>query len=66
MNLPTIWMNLPINLLIHLLIHLLMILLMILLNPERAAVVLRNQVRYSTLPFKAITLNSVTGQNGQA
>ena len=55
-------MNLLMNLLKLLLRHLLMILLMILLmnllNPERAAVVSRDQVRYSTLLFKAIILNS--------
>jgi hypothetical protein len=50
--------HLLIHFLIHLLIHLLMILLIILLNSERAAAVSRDQVRYSTLPFKAITLNS--------
>jgi len=35
------------NFRMNLLIHLLMILLMILLNPERAAVVSRDQVRYN-------------------
>jgi hypothetical protein len=39
-------MNLLMNLLEHFLMHLLMILLTILLNPERAAVVSRDQVRY--------------------
>jgi hypothetical protein len=37
------------NFLKHFLIHLLMILLMILLNPERAAGVSRDQVRYNPL-----------------
>jgi hypothetical protein len=47
MNLLTIWMNLLKHLLMIILIHLLMILLTILLNPERAAVVSRDQVRYN-------------------
>jgi hypothetical protein len=48
-------LNLLMNLLKHFLIHLLMILLMILLNPERAAGVSRDQVRY-TMPAPPVPI----------
>jgi hypothetical protein len=44
-------MNLLMNFLKHFLMSLLMIILMILLNPERAAGVSRDQVRYTIEPY---------------